>query len=279
MEDLRDDFDWRAAIRARRLEGGLSLPEVARRSGLSLSTVKAYERGDRRPSRRGLDAIIEALGLGHDEANPVRAAAGFAIDWRGVLDRRYLVHLDTFTREAAETPWPVFITNQGSYVVYWNRAFEVVWDVDVEREFPDRRTRSLLAGASIARFTRCIVNYGEAMSFFLGLFKGDPRRRQDLERPAPWNRDQVRRLFEGDPGELRRLLDAWEQAEPIPHRMRHQYRIVWRHRGVGPDLRFIGQLTVCDIWNELNWQEWVPADSETAARLEALLRQPRRAGG
>jgi hypothetical protein len=52
--------------------------------------------------------------------------------------------------------------------------------------------------------------------------------------------------------------------------------VVWRHRGVGPVLRFIGQLTVCDIWNELNWQEWVPADAETWACMASLNR---RAGG
>jgi hypothetical protein len=52
--------------------------------------------------------------------------------------------------------------------------------------------------------------------------------------------------------------------------------VVWRHRGVGPVLRFIGQLAVCDIWNELNWQEWVPADGETWACMASLNRH---AGG
>jgi transcriptional regulator with XRE-family HTH domain len=272
MDEVREGFDWRAALRNHRRQRGLSQPEVARRSGLSLSAVKAYERGDRQPSRAALDAILGAVGLPLDDGNPIRVGAGFAIDWRGVLDRRYIADLDDIKRQADETPWPVFITNQGSYVVHWNRAFELVWDVDVERDFPDPLTRSLLSGAGIARFTRCIVNYEETMSFFLGLFKGDPRKEQDLEQPAPWNYDAVQRLFEGDPGELRRLLDVWERAEPIPHKIRHQYHVAWRHRGVGPVLRFIGQLAVCDIWNELNWQEWVPADGETWARMASLNR-------
>ena len=272
MDELRAGFDWRVSLRTQRMRRRLSQPEVARRSGLSLSAVKAYERGDRQPSRAALDAILDAIGLPLDDGNPIRAGAGFAIDWRGVLDRRYVADFDDIKRQANDSPWPVFITNQGSYVVHWNRAFELVWDVDVERDFPDSLSRNLLSGASLARFTRCIVNYEETMAFFLGLVKGDPRRPQDLERPAAWNYDAVQHLFEGDPGELRRLLDAWEQAEPVPHKIRHQYHIVWRHRGVGPVLRFIGQLAVCDIWNELNWQQWVPADGETWACLASLNR-------
>ncbi len=272
MDELQEGFHWRAALRRHRTQRGLSQPEVARRSGLSLSAVKAYERGDRQPSRAALDAILDVIGLSLDDGNPIRVGAGFAIDWRGVLDRRYIADLADIKRQADASPWPVFITNQGSYVVHWNRAFELVWDVNVERDFPDPLTRSLLSGASIARFTRCIVNYEETMSFFLGLVKGDPRKEQELEQPAPWNYDAVQRLFEGDPGELRRLLDVWEAAEPVPHKIRHQYRVVWRHRGVGPVLRFIGQLAVCDIWNELNWQEWIPADGETWACMASLNR-------
>jgi len=281
MEPFRDGFDWRAQLRLHRLQRRLSQAEVARRAGLSLSAVKAYERGDRRPSARALDELLEAIGITHDEANPIRAGAGYAIDWQGVLERRYVAEPAELRRQAEELPWPVFVTNQGSYVVHWNRAFERLWDVDVEQEFPDPLTRSLLGGACIARFARCIASYEETMAFFLGMIKGDPRVRQDLANPAPWNRDAVGHLADGDPGELRRLLDAWEQAVPIPHRIRHQYHVTWRYRGTGPVMRFIGLHTVADIWNELSWQEWVPADAESWAALASLPdpatgRRPRR---
>ncbi len=270
MNQLREAQDWRGALRQHRIARGLSLAEIARRSGVSLSALKAYESGDRRPSRKALDAVLVAIGLSHDDGNPILAGAGFAIDWRAVLERRYLADIDEIKSQADATPWPVFITNQGSYVVHWNRGFELVWDVDVEREFPDVLSRNLLSGASLARFTRCIVNYEETMSFFMGLLKGDPRAHQDLEHPAPWNEAAMQRLFEGDPQELRRLMEAWDRAAPIPHRIRHQYKVVWRHHPTGRDLRFLGQLTVCDIWNDLNWQEWTPADSETWLFLESL---------
>lgn len=278
MDDAPEAFDWRAALRRHRVRLGISQSEVARRAGLSRSAVRAYERGDRQPSRKALEAILQAIGLTLDDANPIRGGAGFAVDWRA-LGGRYIAHPVELRQEADSKPWPVFITNQGSYVVHWNRAFELVWDVDVERDFPDPLTRNLLAGASITRFARCIVNYDETMAFFFGLVKGDPRWQQDLERPAPWNEDAVRRLFEGDAGELRRLLDAWERATPIMHRVRHYYRVEWRHPGDGQLLRFIGQITACDIWNDWNWQEWIPADGETWFRLESLATARRTASG
>lgn len=271
MDELREDYDWRAALRAHRAGRRISRAEVARRSGLSPSAVKAYERGDRRPSRAALDAILAAIGLSHDEANPIRIGAGFAIDVRGVIYRRYVTDLDDLHAQADATPWPVFITNQGGYFVHWNPALALLWDVDVERDFPDPLSRNLLSGASIARFTRCIVSYEETLGFFLGTIKGDPRSGRDLEQPAPWHHDALRRLVDGDPVELRRLLDLWERASPITHRIRHHYPVTWRYRGEGPVLRFRGQLTVCDIWDELNWQEWVPADAESHDHMAAII--------
>jgi transcriptional regulator with XRE-family HTH domain len=271
QHDFQAVFDWRGALRAHRLRLRLSQPEVARRSGLSVSAIKAYESGRRHPTREALDAILDAMGLAHDEGNPIRAGAGFAIDWSGVLHRRYISDFEDLARQADASPWPVFITNQGSYIRHWNKAFEVVLDVDVRREYPDPATRSILGGSTISRFIRCIESYEETMSFFIGLIKGDPRREQNLERPAPWLQDIVSRLVQGDPADLRRLIDIWQRAEPIPHKIRHQYNIVWRYRGGDPLMRFIGRHTVCDIWNELNWQEWVPADADTWAALEVIL--------
>jgi transcriptional regulator with XRE-family HTH domain len=269
-EDFEEQFDWRRAFRDHRVRRGISRPELARRSGLSVAAIKAYESGVRRPTREALDAILDAMGLPHDEANPIRAGAGYAIDWYGVLHQRYISDFEELARQADACPWPVYITNQGSYIKHWNRAFETVLDVDVRKEYPDPASRNVLGAATISRFIRCVENYDEAMSFFIGLIKGDPRRQQNLERPAPWYQDVVNQLVQGDPADLKRLLNIWEKAEPIPHKIRHQYRLVWRYKGGDVLLRFMGRHTVCDIWNELNWQEWVPADDETWRLLGEL---------
>ena len=70
----------------------------------------------------------------------------------------------------------------------------------------------------------------------------------------------MQRLFEGDAGELRRLLDVWEKAEPVRTRSATSTASCGGTGRRGPVLQPRGQLTVCNIWNELNWQEWVPAD-------------------
>lgn len=43
MNESVAPHDWRAALRAQRTRRELSQPEVARRAGLSVSAVKAYE--------------------------------------------------------------------------------------------------------------------------------------------------------------------------------------------------------------------------------------------
>ena len=58
----------------------------------------------------------------------------------------------------------------------------------------------------------------------IGLAKGDPRVQADPERPPPWSADAVARFLQGDPAFIRRFLDLWEKAPPIPHRTRHRVR-------------------------------------------------------
>ena len=104
----------------------------------------------------------------------------------------------------------------------------------------------------------------------IGLAKGDPRVKADPERPPPWSADAVARFLQGDPSFIRRFLDLWEQAPAIPHRTRHLYEVRWRYRGKQPSLRFVAALSPADIWNELWWNEWVPADARSYAALAAL---------
>lgn len=89
MNEFKDTFDWRTSLREHRKRRRLSQPEVARRSGLSVSAVRSYENGDRHPSPEALQAIIDAIGIPVEGANPIRAGAGYAIDWREILHEKY----------------------------------------------------------------------------------------------------------------------------------------------------------------------------------------------
>ena len=82
-------FDWRVAVRDYRRRLRLSLAEVARRSGLSLSAVKSYENGARHPTRSALKAVTDALGMTAQQSNPIFAGAGYATNWRAIYHEAY----------------------------------------------------------------------------------------------------------------------------------------------------------------------------------------------
>jgi transcriptional regulator with XRE-family HTH domain len=250
----------------------MTQPELASRSGLSLTAVKAYERGVRRPSADALEAIVAALGLSPDEANPIRAGAGFAINFSALFDHRYIFDLAVAREQLDRLQWPAYITNQSTLVVAYNAPFETLLDVDIPREFPDPAERNLIAYASDPRFTRGLENFDEVVGMLIGLAKGDPRvEAPDVDRAPPWSTEAITKFLEGDPAFIRPFLALWEKQPPIPHRTRHVYEVRWRYRGQPPALRFVASLSPADIWNELWWNEWVPADGDTHRRLAAII--------
>ena len=272
MNELRDLLDWRARLRELRLHRGITQAEVARRSGLSPRAIKAYEHGDRHPSADALDAILTAIGLAPEESNPIRAGAGYAIDFTALFDRRYIFDEAVAQQQLDRLPWPAFITNQATLVVAFNRPMAIVLDVEPELDFPDPAERNLLGYANQPRFTRCLQNFDEVVGMLVGLAKGDPRAQVDVERQPPWSQAAVERFLQGDPAYIRPFLELWERQPPIPHRTRHVYEVHWRYRGEPPALRFLASLSPADIWNELWWNEWTPADLVTATRLADLVR-------
>lgn len=271
MSEFREALDWRTRLRDHRLRLDVPQTELARRSGLSLTAIKAYERGTRHPSADALNAILAALGLPPEAANPIRAGAGYAIDFSALFEGRYIFDLAVAQAQLDRLPWPAFVTNQATLVVAFNRPMAIVLDVEPEIDFPDPVERNLLGYANQPRFTRSLENFDEVVGMLIGLAKGDPRVQADPERPPPWSANAVARFLQGDPAFIRRFLDLWEKAPAIPHRTRHVYDVRWRYRGEPPAFHFIASLSPADIWNELWWNEWVPADPATASRLERLL--------
>ncbi len=259
--DMAEALDWRSTLQGWRRRKGLTQLELANAADLSGATVRAYERGARQPSRGALIKLIRALGIPRQDANQILAAAGYAIDWQMLLDGRYVFDEKRARAQLDACEWPAFMTDQGVNLVATNKAFERVWDVDLESEFQDPASRNFLAGASDPRFARCLENFDEVVGFMVGLAKGDPRMEQDLENPAPWLREAVERFLQGDRELISRVMRIWERAEPIPHLTRHQYEVKWLFRGELA-MRFIGITTIADVWNELSWNDWIPADAE-----------------
>jgi hypothetical protein len=236
---------------------------------MSLSAVKAYEAGTRHPSQAALDAIIGALGLPREDANPIRAGAGYAIDWQSLFQQRYIFDRTDLREEMEAYAWPVFITNMAYELVEANRAFERLWRVDLSEDATKPGERNFLARASEAGLASRIANYDEVLTFMIGLAKGDPRFAQNPERPAPWLRDAFTTLLQGDAAYITRLMKLWEAAPALPHRVRHQYRVVWKH-DARRQIRFLCEVSIADVWDELSWNQWVPGDGESWALMEEV---------
>lgn len=269
MNEFRETLDWRRALRAYRTDRHLSQPEVARRAGVSLAAVKAYENGDRHPSPQALNSIIDALGMPVDDANPIRAGAGYAVDWEKILNDRYDPRdLDALAEEVERYPWPVFVTNQATDLICANRAFRRVIGMDMATRLPDKKNWNFLARASDPSFAGRMENWDAVMTFMIGIAKADTRYAVNLERPTAFLGEALRRFLEGDPVYIRRILGLWDAAPLVRHTTRMRYAIHWRH-DTGALMRFSCTMHVADIWQELSWHDWIPDD---AATLEAAHR-------
>jgi transcriptional regulator with XRE-family HTH domain len=250
----------------------LSRVELARLSGISPETLRAYETGRRKPSRQNLDAVLDALNLDRTQGNRIRLALGLAPDTRdygtpGVADQYTIPELEI---ELERLPWPAFAANEFIEVVAANRAVQKLWDVDLSREFMDLTERNLLRQASTPRFAERCVNWDEVVGLMVSTWKGHHRGPESLETPSPYFQQLVEDFLTGDPKYVRRFLGLWERMPAREPKMRSHYPVVWRDDSVG-EMRFLGILGPGNIWESLSWHDWIPIDSESWQRLERLL--------
>jgi transcriptional regulator with XRE-family HTH domain len=264
------DADSRRALTEHRKRLRLSRPEVARRSGLSVSAVKAYETGTRHPSREALTAIIDSLGLTKAEAGPLLAGAGYATNWRAIFHETYGPRgVEWFAAEVQRSAWPAFVTNEASDLIAANGAFRALVGMPARERLPDPDRWNLFALLSSSPFAERIENWDEVMSFVLGLGKAGLRREVNPERPPPWVAEPLQRFLQGRPAFVTRMLKLWEPAEPVEHTTRMRCPMRWRHEG-GQLMRFSGLIHVADVWQVFAWHDWIPEDAETMRLLGDL---------
>lgn len=265
-EEPDREFDWRSALREYRRRLRLSLPEVARRSGLSLSAVRTYESGARHPSRAALKAITDALGMTAEQSNPIFAGAGYATNWRAIYHEAYGPRpIEWFEEEVERSWWPVMVTNEAADLIAANRALRYVISVPLSQRLPDPEF-NLLAWGSNPEWAAHVDSWDEAMSFILGLAKGLRGRHSDPETPTPWAVAAYQRFLRGDPALITRMLKLWEPAEPLPQTTRMHYPVRWRD-DEGRLLRFTSVSTVADVYQVFAWHDWIPDDAETMLLL------------
>jgi hypothetical protein len=196
--------------------------------------------------------------------------AGYAVDWQGMLRQDFVpFRMDELETEAAALPWPAYITNQSFDVVYANRPAQLVFGVDLDREFTGFGERNILGGITHEEFASRVANWDEVVTVICGLAKGDTEwASADLAHPAPYTRRALERLLQGDPARVQRFAELWQAAPAIPNRIRHTYRLQIRH----PDgvLTFSSRLALADIFTGIHWNECIPADGDTWRLLERI---------
>jgi transcriptional regulator with XRE-family HTH domain len=262
---------WSSALRTLRRERRLTQAELAMRAGVSTPAVRAYESGARRPSRDALEALARALGLPGEETERLLLAGGYAPETDGSVERFGPYTLDEIRAELSARPWPAYVSNQAYDLVEANTAWQEAIGVDLAREFLGFGERNLIVSLSQTAWADRIENWDALVTFLIGLAKGDPRRREDDDRPLPWLEVPFRRFLEGDAAYIRRFFDLWESAPPISQRLRQTYEMVWRAAD-GTRLRFLGTLAVAEAATELHWNDWTPLDRATWEWFEC---QPR----
>ena len=232
--------------------------------------MKAFEWGTRHPKEATLNAIIGALGLTREQANPLREANGYAEDWWAILHDRFLPGALDLQAEVDRCPWPAFVANQSIDIIHSNEPMARILRADSTRDLLEREERNLLSQVSNRRFVDLFANFDEVVTFMIGTVKGDPRWQQSLGNPSPWMKSRIEMFLAGDREYVARVFKLWSEAPPLPQRARHTYPVRIYHPS-GDVMRFRASASIADLWNELTWQEWVPEDAETWLLLNDLM--------
>jgi transcriptional regulator with XRE-family HTH domain len=184
---MMDEAAWNDRLRRARRVVGMTQAALAQAAGISMQTVRAYERRRRHPTRPHLVAMLDALRVERGERNTILTSAGFAADGRSLRPPGDDL---AFTRAEAGAEvrcyrWPAFVTDEFATVVSANRAAETLWAVDVAEELADAIDRNLLTVLSNPRFADHVLNWEEAVTIVISVFKGHHRGGEDLDHPSP----------------------------------------------------------------------------------------------
>jgi transcriptional regulator with XRE-family HTH domain len=267
---------WQAEVRDARKRLGLSQRAVAERASVSYEALRKYESGARHPSRQHLGRIIDALQLDRGWRNRILTSAGYAADG---LEQRPDVDAWWMSAEeaAAETesyPWPAFVLSERGEVLSANTPAQRTWGVDLRREFLDPVERNMLSIASNPRFADRCLNWEEAVTIILRMFKTFHRQPEDLESPTPYMNALLAHFMAGDPKYVGRLAELWQKApSAYSYKYRTTYPIVWDTPGVGV-MRFRCLISPVNEPDGLNINDWIPIDETSWSVLRAITAKP-----
>jgi len=263
--------EWHEMLARARSRLGVSQADLATRSHVSHSSIKAYEEGKRHASRPYLTALLDALKLDRVERNQIMTAAGYAIDgwsFRPTNDDLTFT-IDEAVREVERYQWPAFVVDEMMGVAGANRVAQDLWGVDLKREFLDPTERNLLSVASNPRFASRCVNLDAILRVMVAVWKGHHRGPEDLDNASPFFGAMLERFLDGDPEVIARFTRAWQTGAARTPKLRWDYPVVWDEPGIGV-MRFHCFASAASEPDGLSFNDWIPLDADSWARLERM---------
>ena len=265
---------WRVLLKHERTQLGLTQAELGVAAGLSAEAIRKYERGGRTPNRRHLLDILRALNVPPEQLHRIVAAAGFAPDEQPISPLAAAGNTYTLAEAAAEiehSAWPRFVAGGAMNIEAVNRAAADLWGIDPAAELRRRNRAGTHAIPAMAEpwFAGRVANFDALLRIVIGVLKGLPGGAAAMDNPTPWAEKVLGALAAANPAAVGPLLDAWESTPARLTRLRWDYPIVWLEPE--GEIRFVGTVTVANERDGLSFNDWIPADAESHARLEQVL--------
>lgn len=268
--------DWPKELRALRDKEGLTRGQLAARASVGPATIKAYELGQRNPSRQLLSALLDALKADMHTRTRILGSAGFAPDSATPSQRRTDEYFD-LPEAAAETfasPLPSCVSNEVMEVLAANALVQRIWGVDLNAELQGPFERSMVSMLSQPRIADRITNWDEAIGLVISILKGHYG--GDVlftEGSNPYFAAALERFLAGDPHYVQRFLALWATTPARQRKLRFAYPVTWRNERAG-EMRFHVLVNPADQRGSIVFNDWIPIDEATWTAVRKLGREP-----
>jgi transcriptional regulator with XRE-family HTH domain len=258
--------EWNEHLRRLRQNGNVTRVELARRTGISTESIRSYEFGRRRPTRRQMSRLLDELDANAASRNIILAGAGFAPETPVGRYAEPNIPKKEATRFVRGLGWPALLLNPRTEVLAVSDAARRLLRL-TDRDVAGRP--AVLTAATLRAMATQLLNWDELVVGVLALFKaGAPE--ESLENPGPYLNAIRKQLTAGDATIKRRFAELWATTPALQGRISGlTYRCLWKD-AIGK-IEFTCQIGCLNTELGLYAHTWIPAESRSHRVLEKLL--------
>ena len=256
------------ALRALRLEKGLSQAALAGQAGLSVSAVQSYEQGRRLPDVGQVERFRVALALDDQAYDHLRCSAGLPPLPPAFVStlKKARGPVETIWDEVQDFPWVCLIMNERREIVAWNRLANRTAELDFATTSPLQR--NLLRMAATEHYERHLTNWEELIGRLISFFKVEGSDLADGT-AAQYLQTVFQSIIADEPPRFpQRILSLFASVAPWREEDRNVHPIRWRLDD-GTELAFNGAFCDFDVYDGTWAFDWHAADGRTAEWVRA----------